>query len=78
MLIKRDPFARKELYRERVYNLYAIRKRCVRCGMLKQTRTPGGRYYLYKYWIERDSKNGRREEVNGLFCSENCRKSYQE
>ena len=69
-LVKRDPFAREELHRERVYPAY---QGCSWCGEIK--RTPTTRTYLYRYWIETDG--GRRFDQLGRFCSESCRKAYQ-
>ena len=78
-LVRRDPFAREELHRERETSdsLALNRDGCSWCGQVKHTK--GGRRapYLYRYWLERDDRNGRRDEIKGLFCSESCRKAYQ-
>ena len=73
-LICRDPFAREEIHSERFYSTHG--NKCGWCGSEKAT--PKGRKYLYQYWIEKDSQNGRRNEIRGLFCSASCMRSYHD
>ena len=73
-LVSRDPFARQEIHRRRVYT--DGNEGCFWCG--RHNVTPSGREYLYRYSIERDSIRQRSSEVPGQFCSEGCRKDYQE
>jgi hypothetical protein len=73
MLVKRNPFAREELHRERVYVQNSLTT-CAWCGQVKKT--PSRRPYLFQYRAESDG--GRTSNIRGLFCSESCRKSYHE
>lgn len=68
-LISRDPFAREEIHRERVYD---PSRGCSWCGNRNHTRK--GRTFVYTYRVETDG--GRKDHVSGLFCSESCRKSF--
>lgn len=68
-MISRDPFAREEIHRLRVYT----RETCRWCGQRKQTpRT--GKDFLYQYSVESDG--GRKSDIRGLFCSVGCMRSY--
>ena len=72
-LVSRDPFARTELHREKVPG------ECAECGQwagrLRDEAGARGGGYVYRYWVESDG--GRRAEVPGLFCGEDCRRAYQ-
>jgi hypothetical protein len=60
MLVSHDPFAREELHKE------PIQGTCDFCGYQN-------RYgKVWKFWIERDDQNGRRNELIGKFCSKDC------
>jgi hypothetical protein len=69
-LIPRDPFAREELHRERVY--LSSGYTCVWCGNVHETNA--GKRYLFAYHTETDG--GRRFEHRGLFCSKSCHDAY--
>ena len=69
--IDRDPFARQTMFRETVFT----RETCAFCGNVK--RTPKGRTYLYRYYVENDGIRTRPEPVKGLFCGIDCMRSYQ-
>jgi hypothetical protein len=71
MLVKRDPFAREEIYRKREYGIGG--NKCTWCGRVN--RTPKGKPFLFRYTLETDG--GRKFDITGLFCSEQCRKDYQ-
>lgn len=68
--VSRDPFAREELHRERVY--VGSTTGCDWCGSAKQTK--GGRKYLYEYRLESDG--GRTSTLRGLFCCKGCLQDY--
>lgn len=72
MLISRDPFARSELRRERVYDPSQLPPGCAFCGCYRST--PSGREFLYQYRTENDS--GRTHDISGLFCSVGCLRAY--
>jgi hypothetical protein len=67
--VSRDPFAREELYKRRIYAASG----CAWCGSVKQTRD-GKRSYLFRYCYEPDA--GRPSEVSGDFCSISCMRAY--
>jgi len=72
MLVKRNPFARTELHRERVPG------ECAECGQwagrVRGADGTRGAGYVYRYRLEHDG--GRVEQGNVLFCGEDCRKAY--
>lgn len=68
-LISRDPFARTELHRRRVYRWYSS---CRWCGNCKET--PKGTGFLFEY--SQESDDGRKSNIPGLFCSIDCMRSY--
>jgi hypothetical protein len=70
MLVNHDAFAREELHRQRIYTTQT----CQWCGC--QRKIGSGLTYLFNYLIERDDRNGRRDEIKGLFCSTDCLKNY--
>jgi hypothetical protein len=70
MFISRDPFAKKEMHKERLYS----NKTCGFCGQTKETKNK--RKYLFQYRIEPDSIGSRKNIINGLFCSIACMKDY--
>ena len=86
-LVQRDPFARAEVHRHRVYvdgpcPCWAVTRGCAWCGQRRQTpRT--GRAYLYRYTVQTDG--GRTLQTGDgfgltpgrLFCSNDCRRTYQ-
>lgn len=65
--INRDPFARQETHRERVYGSHT----CKWCGNVN--RTPKGRKFLFQYRVESDG--GRKADIPGLFDSIDCMRS---
>lgn len=69
-MINRDPFARESTHRERVYG----KTGCTECGCTK--RTPRGRAYLFRYFVERDGILSRKNYINGYFCSIDCMRAY--
>jgi hypothetical protein len=69
--ISRDPFAREELHRERIYTSGT----CKECGQVRHT--PRGRSYLYQYRVEGDANPSRPGVVPGLYCSIGCMRAYQ-
>jgi hypothetical protein len=73
-LMNRDPFAREELHRSRVYGPGMGKTPvCDWCGGVNTT-PKAKRPFLFRYWVESDS--GRRSTVPGLFCSNACRAFY--
>jgi hypothetical protein len=69
--ISRDPFARTELVRERIYwpdPLY-----CAFCGRIPETPKTGDRY-LYRYGTAHDS--GRTDWHTGHYCSKGCHDAF--
>lgn len=68
MIVSRDPFAREEIHKERIYGLGA----CRWCG--QQRKTPKGKPFLYQYRVESDG--GRKSDITGLFCAVDCLRSY--
>ena len=68
-LVSRDPFAREELHRERIYSPHAV---CAWCG--RTLYTPKRRPYVYRYRIESDA--GRTSELSGMFCSVSCLRTW--
>lgn len=72
-IISRDPFARTELHRERVYTRDCA---CDWCGQTPKTQT--GREYLYMYYVVSDSGRASRvpSRVPRGFCSVDCMRSY--
>ena len=66
----RDCFAREELTRRNEY--VAGPRSCDWCG--QTMRTKSGRAYLYRYGVWTDG--GRKSDIRGLFCSNDCRKSF--
>jgi hypothetical protein len=69
-LVSRDPFARQETHRERVYVQHTS---CAWCG---GTAHRGSRRWLYQYRTESDG--GRKHEDSRLFCSASCRRSHND
>jgi len=67
--VSRDPFAREELHKRRVYT---AKETCGYCGGVKHT--PKGRTFLFSYWVEKDS--GRKNSITGEFCSISCLKAF--
>lgn len=72
-LVKRDPFARTELHRERYYQV-ANQGGCSWCGSEKEAY--GRHVFLYQYRNESDG--GRNYTISGLFCSTSCMRAYHE
>lgn len=80
--VSRDPFAREELHRQRVYcnslpptatsTGYGTVKTCDWCGQVPHT--PTGRNYLFAYWIETDG--GTKKDIKGMFCSVDCMRTH--
>jgi hypothetical protein len=68
-LVSRDPFARTELHRERVYVTSAA---CDWCGGI--CRTKSGRHYLWQYRFETDG--GRKYTSERKFCCKSCHDAY--
>jgi hypothetical protein len=68
-LVNRDPFARQELTRARVYEPGVT---CAWCGGINKT--PKGRKFLFRYTVETDG--GTRRQLNNLFCSNPCQAYY--
>lgn len=68
--VSRDPFAREELHRQRVYPLRE--ETCAWCGQVKTA--AHGKPFLFSYWIETDG--GRHMPIRGLFCSVECMRTY--
>lgn len=71
MLVKRDCFARHEIHRKR-FNCSLSDHACSWCGNVKKTKK--GKKYLFEYWLETDG--GRKNEIGGLFCSNDCYRAY--
>ncbi len=69
--ISRDPFARTELVRERVY--WPDPLHCPYCGTIPETPKTGDRY-LYRYGTAHDA--GRTDWHRGLYCSKGCHDAY--
>lgn len=67
VLVKRDPFSRQEVTKERVYDTHDTCSWCGQQNLTPKTKRP----YLFRFWRVEDS--GRRERINGLFCSNDCR-----
>lgn len=67
-LISRDPFAREELHRIRLYGTAG----CTECG--QQRKTPKGRAFLFVYETQTDG--GRNHTHKGKFCCLPCHDSY--
>jgi hypothetical protein len=72
MFVSRDPFARQETHKQRMY--VGPTQTCTWCGGINATKT--GRAYLYEFRTETDG--GRRSTLKGLFCSKGCCESYHE
>jgi len=72
-LMSRDPFARSDLHRARDYAMKGRNSGCDHCGT---TKFAGNAPYLFRYWVERDDRNGRRDDLRGLFCSQWCFRMY--
>lgn len=69
--ISRDPFARGNVTRERVY---VVADHCQWCGQVK--RTPNGRTFLYRYGWDDDQGPRQSGQDARLFCSKGCRDSF--
>lgn len=67
-LVRRDPFARTELHRDRDYRGTG----CMWCGQTRKT--PNGHPYVFAYSTASDG--GRRFPHRGRFCSTSCHDSY--
>jgi len=70
-LISRDAFARQELHRQ---TATISRGSCDWCGQVRMSRHKRPVPQLYSFTIEGDG--GRRNRVEGLFCSTGCMRSY--
>lgn len=70
--VTRDPFARQELHRERVYVNLATGS-CAWCGSVRNAGR-SGKVYLYRFRVETDG--GSVHADARLFCSRDCRESY--
>lgn len=68
-LINRDPFAREELHRMR---LFVSGTTCNWCGSVKRTRK--GDAYLFVYETQTDG--GRSHVHKGSFCCKSCHDAY--
>lgn len=68
--VSRDPFARSEIHRERVY--VRLQESCDECGRTNET--PSGTQFLFQYRTESDG--GRKHPHRGLFCSRSCHDAY--
>ena len=66
--INRDPFARETLCREAIHRLEIVAKGCEWCG------NHNGFGGLFRYFIETDGD--KRHEIDGLFCSVGCLRSF--
>lgn len=66
--ISRDPFAREEIHRSRVFTNHT----CDWCGNFKNAKD--GSRFLYEYRTEMDG--GRKFEHEGQFCSKGCHDTY--
>jgi hypothetical protein len=64
--ISRDPFARLELHRHEMKSY--ISKGCTECG------NRNARGNLFQYVVESDG--GRRNAIEGEFCSIGCMRAY--
>ena len=69
--ISHDAFARQSIHRETVFTVV---KTCEWCGNVK--RTPKGKPYLYKYYVEDDGIRTRKIPLKGFFCSIGCARAY--
>jgi hypothetical protein len=69
VMISRDPFARTELHRIRIYT----DQTCKNCGCDPMRTAKGGRF-LFSYETQTDG--GRKRIHNGLFCSKGCHDAY--
>lgn len=71
--ISRDPFARSELHRETV-KCYGLDrepgKGCLWCGWYNRHGN------LFRYYIEPDRVNYRRDDIPGFFCGIECMRTY--
>ena len=77
-LISRDPFARTEIHRRRVYGAhdnttYGIGN-CRWCGSVRSVHAAPSRKFLYQY--SQESDGGRKLDIPGLFCSVGCMRTY--
>lgn len=72
MLVMRDPFARREVHRARVYTIRHDQT-CDWCGGTRFTYILGRRY-LFEYRVESDC--GLLTIIKGLFCSNDCWRTY--
>jgi len=74
-MIKRDPFAREELWRERETVTSETCSFCGQAGHIRYTRDgiPTSRY-LYRFYVELD--NGHTYYDRHKFCSRKCRKDW--
>jgi len=68
-LISRDPFAREEIHRERIYIGHGM---CRWCGRVNNG--TNGRRWLFQYRVESDG--GRSNNIEGLFCSIGCMRDF--
>ena len=68
--ISRDPLARTELHRERIWVKDYVT--CRWCGQQPRTRT--GKPYLYLYEVQHDS--GASSPILGEFCRVGCMRAY--
>lgn len=68
-LVKRDPFARSELMKERVYETLDVVLGCRECEQYHKTPKSGKRY-LFRFWEVSDG--GRSTPYSGMFCSYGC------
>lgn len=68
--ISRNLFAREELHKEVVYTSCT----CKWCGQIKTTKK--GKSFLYQYNIQPDSIRNIVNNIEGLFCSISCMKTY--
>lgn len=72
--VKRDAFARETLERRREYGGHQGMS-CAWCGSARRTsQKPSGRWFVFRYRVVSDG--GRTSEDAKLFCSTDCRESY--
>lgn len=69
-LVNRDPFARTEVHKARVYNPSVTCKWCGKVNYTPKSRRP----FLFRFTIESDG--GSKATVPNLFCSNDCRVFY--
>ena len=67
--ISRDPFAREELHRKTVN---PGNNTCDWCGNLNRHDK------LFQYYVEPDRINYQKNDIDGLFCSIGCMRSYHD